>query len=373
MTVPPPPTVPTGTVTHRYLGVSADGPDTDTAPDLIHLRAVTGTITPSTPRLVHTSGSTATTLECLPIKISYDASGNLQYTDPETGEPQPGPLRLPANDDSIAPTITYEVVWSIPGLGRRWSGSFALDAGDTVDLSTVGLASAVPGSSALFVDLLKAARELEEAAAELEGVVETVETARDDTIAARDVAVPAADRAEQARDATLTAATWTLTGPGRPDQPATTGGIITGSEPVGTAYISTDGAGVGAWAWRRRPSGWEVTDGDTGLRVIPVDDGSGATLIVSRVGPRVELVMNSTGGHSAGTITLSLLPVGFRPPANRRLLYGEVSAGPTLSLLLVRATGAVQAYGKTSGGGLYIAASFSTQEAWPTALPGSPS
>ena len=107
MTVPPPPTIPTGTVTHRYLGVSADGPDTDTAPDLIHLRAVTGTITPSTPRLIHTSGSTATTLECLPITISYDTSGNLQYTDPETGETQSGPLRLPANDDSVAPTITY--------------------------------------------------------------------------------------------------------------------------------------------------------------------------------------------------------------------------------------------------------------------------
>ena len=179
MTVPPPPTVPTGTVTHRYLGVSADGPDTDTAPDLIHLRAVTGTITPSTPRLVHTSGSTATTLECLPITISYDASGNLQYTDPETGETQPGPLRLPANDDSVAPTITYEVVWSIPGLGRRWSGSFALDAGDTVDLSTVGLASAVPGSSAVFVDLLRAA-------AELEGVVDVVSDARDEAVAAAD-------------------------------------------------------------------------------------------------------------------------------------------------------------------------------------------
>uniref|UniRef100_UPI001C12F6AF hypothetical protein n=1 Tax=Actinomyces faecalis TaxID=2722820 RepID=UPI001C12F6AF len=34
--------------------------------------------------------------------------------------------------------------------------------------------------------------------------------------------------------------------------------------PVGSTYVSTDGAGVGAWVWRRRPTGWVVVDGDTG-------------------------------------------------------------------------------------------------------------
>ena len=57
-----------------------------------------------------------------------------------------------------------------------------------------------------------------------------------------------------------------LSGPGRPDVPTTTGGIITGSEAVGTEYRSTDGAGVGAWVWMKRPTGWVVTDGDTGWR-----------------------------------------------------------------------------------------------------------
>ena len=368
MTVPPPPTVPTGTVTHRYLGVSADGPDTDTAPDLIHLRAVTGTITPSTPRLVHTSGSTATTLECLPIKISYDASGNLQYTDPETGEPQPGPLRLPANDDSIAPTITYEVVWSIPGLGRRWSGSFALDAGDTVDLSTVGLASAVPGSSALFVDLLKAARELEEAAAELEGVVETVETARDDTIAARDVAVPAADRAEQARDATLTAATWTLTGPGRPDQPATTAGIITGSEPVGTEYRSTDGAGVGAWAWRLRPSGWEVTDLDTGIRRgEPLNGWAGAVRLM-RVGNTVTVIGQGMDPVAATGFTFYELPLGFQP-TNRIPIPAYRASGTTLVYARIVGGSCQLDVSDTPSSLRDFAATFITADPVPTTLP----
>ena len=365
MTVPPPPTVPTGTVTHRYLGVSADGPDTDTAPDLIHLRAVTGTITPSTPRLIHTSGSTATTLECLPITISYDASGHLQYTDPETGEPQPGPLRLPANDDSIAPTITYEVVWSIPGLGRRWSGSFALDAGDTVDLSTVGLASAVPGSSAVFVDLLRAA-------AELEGVVDVVSDARDEAVAARDVAVPAADRAEQARDATLTAATWALTGPGRPDQPATTGGIITGSEPVGTAYISTDGAGVGAWTWRKRPSGWTVTDGDTGWRDLSglLVNGWTGTLIVRRVGSRVELqAPHSTIGRLDGSAATSSVvtpyPAGFRPAPSGNFGNLGYMHGPDGPLTVQRETSHI---GMQLGPSRTGSVDWITDAAWPTDL-----
>lgn len=60
-----------------------------------------------------------------------------------------------------------------------------------------------------------------------------------------------------------------VSGPGRPDQVATTQGAITGSEPVGTTYTSTDGANVGAYVWRKRPGGkWEVVDGDTGWRVI---------------------------------------------------------------------------------------------------------
>lgn len=59
---------------------------------------------------------------------------------------------------------------------------------------------------------------------------------------------------------------YVLIGSGRPDQPATTGGTITGAEPVGCEYRSTDGAGVGAFVWMKRPDGWDVTGGDTGWR-----------------------------------------------------------------------------------------------------------
>ncbi len=62
------------------------------------------------------------------------------------------------------------------------------------------------------------------------------------------------------------------TGPGRPDKPETTAGIITGTETSGTRYISTNGAGTGAWEWTKNGDGatevWVVTRGDTGAITI---------------------------------------------------------------------------------------------------------
>lgn len=67
--------------------------------------------------------------------------------------------------------------------------------------------------------------------------------------------------------AVATASDYLIVGPGRPDVPSTTAGTITGREPVGARYESTDEAGVGARTWRKRPGGaWVVTDGDTGWR-----------------------------------------------------------------------------------------------------------
>lgn len=54
-------------------------------------------------------------------------------------------------------------------------------------------------------------------------------------------------------------------GTGRPDVPATTGKMITGSEAIGHRYYSTDGAGVGAVEWMKMDATrWKVTNGDTG-------------------------------------------------------------------------------------------------------------
>ena len=56
-----------------------------------------------------------------------------------------------------------------------------------------------------------------------------------------------------------------LIGPGRPDKPETTGGVIKGTEHDGMMYQSTDGAGVGAYLWQRVNGKWIVVYGNTGL------------------------------------------------------------------------------------------------------------
>lgn len=58
----------------------------------------------------------------------------------------------------------------------------------------------------------------------------------------------------------------TITGNGRPDKPETTAGKITGNEPNGTLYNSTNGAGVGAYLWQKQNNKWVVISGDTGSR-----------------------------------------------------------------------------------------------------------
>ena len=96
-----------------------------------------------------------------------------------------------------------------------------------------------------------------------------------------------------------------LHGPGRPDQPGTTAGIITGSEPVGTTYTSTDGAGVGAWVWRKRPTGWQVTDGDTGWRDLSALCGpllTAGTVWVRRDGPMVTWRFRGIATSGAGAL-----------------------------------------------------------------------
>lgn len=59
-----------------------------------------------------------------------------------------------------------------------------------------------------------------------------------------------------------------ITGNGRPDNPETTSGKITGREPNGTFYASLNGAGVGAYLWQKQNGNWIVISGDTGNRIM---------------------------------------------------------------------------------------------------------
>ena len=73
-----------------------------------------------------------------------------------------------------------------------------------------------------------------------------------------------------------------MKGKGRPDKPNTTGNVIQGDEADLTRYISTDGAGTGAWEWEKRDGVWHVVRGDTGWRKIRSNALSDTSFILIR-------------------------------------------------------------------------------------------
>lgn len=96
--------------------------------------------------------------------------------------------------------------------------------------------------------------------------------------------IPDGSGGGQSSDSTI------ITGNGRPDKPETTDGKITGNEPNGTFYNSTNGAGVGAYLWQKQNGQWTVISGDTGIRRlsnISVNIKEGA-IHLRRVNNRVE-------------------------------------------------------------------------------------
>lgn len=179
------------------------------------------------------------------------------------------------------------------------------------------------------------------------------------------------------------ASSYILVGPGRPDVPGTTAGTITGAEPVGAEYRSTDGANVGAWAWIKRPGNvWAVTDGDTGWRRIttyaPV---SGGTFQLRRLGYSVTfqawgVVTTGTGYFLSpdGSAAASQWPAGFSDGlAGHGTIQIPVLRDASLVASIERywEGSAVRILGTVPNRGAALA-SWITPNAWPTTLPGTP-
>ena len=192
------------------------------------------------------------------------------------------------------------------------------------------------------------------------------------------------DGATGAPGAVPTAADYAIVGPGRPDVPASTGGLVSASTPVGATYTSTDGAGVGAFVWRKRPDGsWTVVDGDTGKRAIPTLIDQIPTLYLRRIGwtvwvewPRAQnsnqladrtslVSISSIGGEWGG--------FGF-PSATPILLQSSVNGGSVAALVYdpSRFSLDIRITGSTAPQWLAANASITTTNAWPTTLPGVP-
>lgn len=96
--------------------------------------------------------------------------------------------------------------------------------------------------------------------------------------------IPTGGGSSQSSDSTI------ITGVGRPDKFETTQGKITGREPNGTFYNSTNGAGVGAYLWQKQNNKWVVISGDTGSRRMTRDSVNvkEGAIYLRRVGNMVE-------------------------------------------------------------------------------------
>ena len=96
-----------------------------------------------------------------------------------------------------------------------------------------------------------------------------------------------------------------LKGKGRPDNPETTEGAIVGDEEDCTRYLSTDGAGTGAWEWEKRGGVWHVVRGDTGWREIENPQKYFGKIRLRRVDDRISLEFGGGQFDSFGVVKLS--------------------------------------------------------------------
>lgn len=167
---------------------------------------------------------------------------------------------------------------------------------------------------------------------------------------------------------------YALRGTGRPDKPESLQdhqrAVVAAAE-VGSVFTSTDGAGVGAWTWARRPSGWVVTDGDTGWCRIPTPEG----MLMARKTAAVTSV--HLRGPVSATGLVTDLPewtwpdqVPFQRYAAPVYLHGSrtgglINVGGTLAWPKnLHLFGAPMAHS-----GVYASLSWISTSRWPEALP----
>ena len=96
-----------------------------------------------------------------------------------------------------------------------------------------------------------------------------------------------------------------LKGKGRPDKPETTEGAIVGDEADCTRYLSTDGAGTGAWEWEKRGGVWHVVRGDTGWREFENPQKYFGKIKLRRTNDRVSIEFGGGKWDYFGTVRLS--------------------------------------------------------------------
>ena len=133
------------------------------------------------------------------------------------------------------------------------------------------------------------------------------------------------------RGLTGAASDWLKVGPGDPRTPATTSGQITGTEPNGCSYRSTDGGGVGGYLWVKRAGVWVCVEGDTGPIALTPKLNAGWTVSIAtwqRINSVVYLQIEGAAGTVAGNI-ISALPNWMRC-TGRSIEWRQGSGGSTV-------------------------------------------
>lgn len=194
---------------------------------------------------------------------------------------------------------------------------------------------------------------------------------------------PAGPKGEPGNPAALV-----LVGAGRPDTPSTLSPenqTAVANALVGATFTSTDGAGTGAWAWVKTPTGWEVTYGDTGWRNVTglIALPAGASWVEARSGlfirrelGQIHLSLMGLNVTSTGNRNIYQLPTGFRAHKN---LTDSASvplmddAGRTFVGKVTFWDGIyIQVKTNTAGHRHNVVFALPARDSWPATLPGSP-
>lgn len=192
-----------------------------------------------------------------------------------------------------------------------------------------------------------------------------------------------------------TASSYLIVGPGRPDQPSTTGGLITGSEPVGCEYRSSNGGSdaCGAIRWQKITTDqWIVIQGDTGWRDVRSlctnwnsAYANGFPVFMRRMNNEAQVAMGGMGATAGGGVNagtrLFTLPTSsmfssssYPVPSSPPFLSGNVGRGLVNASLLVRNSDvwlvtSIYADHSTSG---VLTGTIGPMAQWPSILIGTP-
>lgn len=179
-----------------------------------------------------------------------------------------------------------------------------------------------------------------------------------------------------------------LVGAGRPDTPATLSSAnqtAMANAALGATFTSTDGAGTGAWAWVKTPTGWEPTYADTGwpdvtsLASLPAN-ASWATgfagVFVRRQGGLLTVSIRGLTTTANSNFSVLTLTAGFRTSKNAT----DLASYPIVNDPGNAFTGKITFWDgtliqvKTPAAVHRIDSLFTipTRDPWPSTLPGTP-